>query len=76
MASAFVAKNLIVVLSSTKSCLSSYDICQKVEPQISGGDSNSANEGEIIEGLMQIHDVTLSNLRSRLTKLQVTSASH
>ncbi|KAK7362911.1 hypothetical protein VNO77_05036 [Canavalia gladiata] len=43
----------------------------KVEPQVSGRDSNSTNEGEIIEGLMQTHDVTLSNLRSRLTKLQV-----
>ncbi|XP_061363012.1 katanin p80 WD40 repeat-containing subunit B1 homolog KTN80.1-like isoform X2 [Gastrolobium bilobum] len=43
----------------------------KVEPQISRGYSNSANEEEIIESLMQTHDVTLSNLRSRLTKLQV-----
>ncbi|KAL2627236.1 hypothetical protein AAZX31_07G177000 [Glycine max] len=43
----------------------------KVEPQVFGRDSNSANDGEIIEGLMQTHDVTLSNLRSRLTKLQV-----
>ncbi|XP_014518573.1 katanin p80 WD40 repeat-containing subunit B1 homolog isoform X1 [Vigna radiata var. radiata] len=43
----------------------------KVEPQISIRHSNSANEEEIIEGLMQTHDVTLSNLRSRLTKLQV-----
>ncbi|KAG5113401.1 hypothetical protein JHK82_036670 [Glycine max] len=43
----------------------------KVEPQVLGSNSNSANDGEIIEGLMQTHDVTLSNLRSRLTKLQV-----
>ncbi|KAI4299319.1 hypothetical protein L6164_032788 [Bauhinia variegata] len=43
----------------------------KVEPQISGRDSNSVNEGEIIESLMQTHDITLSTLRSRLTKLQV-----
>ncbi|KAK7327942.1 hypothetical protein VNO77_22035 [Canavalia gladiata] len=43
----------------------------KIEPQISLGNSNSANEGEVIEGLMQTHDVTLSTLRSRLTKLQV-----
>ncbi|XP_027339029.1 katanin p80 WD40 repeat-containing subunit B1 homolog isoform X2 [Abrus precatorius] len=43
----------------------------KIEPQISKGDLNTANEEEIIEGLMQTHDVTLSNLRSRLTKLQV-----
>jgi len=48
---------------------------QKVEPQISIRDSNSSNEEEIIEGLMQTHDVTLSNLRSRLTKLQVSFAS-
>ncbi|XP_061355797.1 katanin p80 WD40 repeat-containing subunit B1 homolog KTN80.2-like [Gastrolobium bilobum] len=47
-------------------------ICEtRVEPQVSGRDSNSANEGKIIERLMQNHDVTLSNLRSRLTKLQV-----
>ncbi|KAK7400502.1 hypothetical protein VNO78_11711 [Psophocarpus tetragonolobus] len=44
---------------------------QKVEPQVFGKDSKSTNEGEIIEGLMQTHDVTLSNLRARLTKLQV-----
>ncbi|KAI9074935.1 hypothetical protein K1719_043098 [Acacia pycnantha] len=43
----------------------------KVEPQVSGRDVNSVNEGEIIEGLMWTHDVTLSSLRSRLTKLQV-----
>ncbi|KAH1102172.1 hypothetical protein GYH30_036637 [Glycine max] len=43
----------------------------KAEPQVLGSDSNSANDGKIIEGLMQTHDVTLSNLRSRLTKLQV-----
>ncbi|KAL5151248.1 Katanin p80 WD40 repeat-containing subunit B1 [Glycine soja] len=43
----------------------------KVEPQIYKEDSNSANEEKIIEGLMQTHDATLSNLRSRLTKLQV-----
>ncbi|XP_054777433.1 katanin p80 WD40 repeat-containing subunit B1 homolog KTN80.2-like isoform X2 [Prosopis cineraria] len=43
----------------------------KGEPQVSGRDVSSANEGEIIEGLMQTHDVTLSSLRSRLTKLQV-----
>ncbi|KAG2410116.1 Katanin p80 WD40 repeat-containing subunit B1-like protein [Vigna angularis] len=36
-----------------------------------GRDSNPANDGEIIEDLLQTHDVTLSNLRSRLTKLQV-----
>nr|KYP61085.1 Katanin p80 WD40 repeat-containing subunit B1 isogeny 1 [Cajanus cajan] len=52
-------------------CNHFFTYCQKVELQDFGGDSNSANEGEIIEGLMQTHDVTLSNLRSRLTKLQV-----
>ncbi|GAU31468.1 hypothetical protein TSUD_386320 [Trifolium subterraneum] len=43
----------------------------KVEPQVSQRDSNSPNEMTIIEGLMETHDATLSNLRSRLTKLQV-----
>ncbi|XP_058755373.1 katanin p80 WD40 repeat-containing subunit B1 homolog KTN80.1-like [Vicia villosa] len=43
----------------------------KVEPQVSLRDSNSSNEMAIIEGLMETHDATLSNLRSRLTKLQV-----
>ncbi|MED6182410.1 hypothetical protein PIB30_028274 [Stylosanthes scabra] len=44
---------------------------QKAEPQLCRGDSNSTNEGEVIEVLMENHDVTLSNLRARLTKLQV-----
>ena len=44
---------------------------QKEEPQISGRESVSANDGCIIEDLMQNHDVLLSGLRSRLTKLQV-----
>ncbi|CAL0300871.1 unnamed protein product [Lupinus luteus] len=43
----------------------------KVEPRIPRGDLDSANEGQIIEALMQTHDVTLSTLRSRITKLQV-----
>ncbi|WJX26561.1 hypothetical protein P8452_15469 [Trifolium repens] len=43
----------------------------KVEPLVSQRDSNSPNEMTIIEGLMETHDATLSNLRSRLTKLQV-----
>ncbi|KAK4858983.1 hypothetical protein QYF36_024854 [Acer negundo] len=43
----------------------------KGEPQISGRDTSSANDAEAIENLMQTHDVFLSSLRSRLTKLQV-----
>ncbi|KAK2644160.1 hypothetical protein Ddye_019355 [Dipteronia dyeriana] len=43
----------------------------KGEPQISGRDTTSANDAEAIENLMQTHDVFLSSLRSRLTKLQV-----
>ena len=49
---------------------------QKDEPKVSERDLNSANEGEIIEGLMQTHDLTLSNLRSRLTKVQVILTAH
>ncbi|KAJ9136215.1 hypothetical protein P3X46_033314 [Hevea brasiliensis] len=41
------------------------------EPQISGRDSISSNYGDISEDLMQTHDVILSTLKSRLTKLQV-----
>lgn len=41
------------------------------EPQISGRDSTSANYKEVIEDLMQSHDVFLNTLKSRLTKLQV-----
>ncbi|XP_031248266.1 katanin p80 WD40 repeat-containing subunit B1 homolog isoform X3 [Pistacia vera] len=41
------------------------------EPQIPGRDTTSANDGEVIENLMQTHDVFISTLRSRLTKLQV-----
>ncbi|XP_023001697.1 katanin p80 WD40 repeat-containing subunit B1 homolog isoform X2 [Cucurbita maxima] len=47
------------------------DNFQKGEPQISGRDSTSANDRDVIEDLMQSHDVFLSTLRSRLTKLQV-----
>ncbi|KAH7568971.1 hypothetical protein JRO89_XS06G0082600 [Xanthoceras sorbifolium] len=43
----------------------------KGEPQISGRDTNSADDAEVIENLMQTHDVFLSTLRSRCTKLQV-----
>ncbi|XWS18331.1 hypothetical protein CRYUN_Cryun32bG0034800 [Craigia yunnanensis] len=41
------------------------------EIQISKGESISANDGNITESLMQMHDMFLSTLRSRLTKLQV-----
>ncbi|XWS19542.1 hypothetical protein CRYUN_Cryun31cG0024600 [Craigia yunnanensis] len=42
-----------------------------IESQISKGESISANDGNITESLMQTHDIFLSTLRSRLTKLQV-----
>ncbi|XWS15690.1 hypothetical protein CRYUN_Cryun34aG0023400 [Craigia yunnanensis] len=41
-----------------------------IESQISKGESISANDGNITESLMQKHDIFLSTLRSRLTKLQ------
>ncbi|GMH05411.1 hypothetical protein Nepgr_007251 [Nepenthes gracilis] len=44
---------------------------QKEEPQISGRESTSTGDVKVIEDLMQNHDVLLSGLRSRLTKLQV-----
>ncbi|KAL0535092.1 hypothetical protein IC582_029412 [Cucumis melo] len=47
------------------------DSSQKGEPQISGRDSTSANDRDVIEDLMQSHDIFLSTLRSRVTKLQV-----
>ncbi|XP_048335425.1 katanin p80 WD40 repeat-containing subunit B1 homolog KTN80.2 isoform X2 [Ziziphus jujuba] len=43
----------------------------KEEPQISGRDSTSTNDRDATEDLMQTHDIFLSTLRSRLTKLQV-----
>ncbi|KAH9748523.1 Katanin p80 WD40 repeat-containing subunit B1 [Citrus sinensis] len=43
----------------------------KGEPQISGRDTPVANEGEAVESLMETHDIFISTLRSRLTKLQV-----
>ncbi|KAJ4703409.1 Katanin p80 WD40 repeat-containing subunit B1-like [Melia azedarach] len=43
----------------------------KEEPQISETDTTSCNDGEVIENLMQTHDIFTSTLRSRLTKLQV-----
>ncbi|XP_039070390.1 katanin p80 WD40 repeat-containing subunit B1 homolog KTN80.1-like [Hibiscus syriacus] len=42
-----------------------------IESQISKGESISANDEKLTESLMQTHDVFLSTLRSRLTKLQV-----
>ncbi|XP_022715940.1 katanin p80 WD40 repeat-containing subunit B1 homolog isoform X3 [Durio zibethinus] len=39
--------------------------------QISKGESFFVNDGNLIESLMQTHDIFLSTLRSRLTKLQV-----
>ncbi|CAK7350671.1 unnamed protein product [Dovyalis caffra] len=41
------------------------------EPQISGRDLTSANYRDVIDDLMQSHDVFLNTLKSRLTKLQV-----
>lgn len=43
----------------------------KEEPEVSGRDLTSANDRDVIEDLMQSHDVFLNNLKSRLTKLQV-----
>ncbi|KAK8524435.1 hypothetical protein V6N13_015458 [Hibiscus sabdariffa] len=42
-----------------------------IESQISKGPSISSDNGNITESLMQMHDIFLSTLRSRLTKLQV-----
>ena len=44
---------------------------QREEPQVSGRESASERDAYIIEDLMQNHDILLSGLRSRLTKLQV-----
>ncbi|KAL7211897.1 hypothetical protein ACSBR2_014703 [Camellia fascicularis] len=41
------------------------------DPQITGREMTSSNDGDLTEDLMQNHDVFLSTLRSRLTKLQV-----
>ncbi|XP_057537542.1 katanin p80 WD40 repeat-containing subunit B1 homolog KTN80.2-like isoform X2 [Amaranthus tricolor] len=41
------------------------------EPQVSGRESASERDAYIIEDLMQNHDILLSGLRSRLTKLQM-----
>lgn len=45
------------------------------EPQISGREPDSADDKDIDEVLMECHEVFLSTLRSRLTKLQVSSLS-
>ncbi|KAL4290517.1 hypothetical protein GQ457_14G010150 [Hibiscus cannabinus] len=42
-----------------------------IESRISKGTSISSDDGNITETLMQTHDIFLSTLRSRLTKLQV-----
>ncbi|WCJ26971.1 hypothetical protein M5689_008748 [Euphorbia peplus] len=44
---------------------------QEEEPQISGRDSIASNHTDISEDIMQNHDMFLSTMRSRLTKLQV-----
>ncbi|CAL5345983.1 unnamed protein product [Camellia sinensis] len=41
------------------------------DPQITGRELTSSNDGDLTEDLIQNHDVYLSTLRSRLTKLQV-----
>ncbi|XP_074269920.1 katanin p80 WD40 repeat-containing subunit B1 homolog KTN80.1-like isoform X2 [Silene latifolia] len=41
------------------------------EPQVSGRKMTSVSDTNVIEDLMQNHDVLLSGLRSRLTKLQM-----
>ncbi|KAK9092391.1 hypothetical protein Syun_027302 [Stephania yunnanensis] len=41
------------------------------QPQTSGNELPYANDENVIEGLIQNHDMLLSSLRSRLTKLQV-----
>ncbi|KAJ4842622.1 hypothetical protein Tsubulata_034106 [Turnera subulata] len=43
----------------------------KEDPEVSGRDLTSANDRDVIEDLMQTHDVFLNTLKSRLTKLQV-----
>ncbi|XP_057433662.1 katanin p80 WD40 repeat-containing subunit B1 homolog KTN80.4-like isoform X2 [Lotus japonicus] len=62
-------RNNILPIPNTMSETDKSPSIPKAEPQISKVDSNS--DVEIIESLMQTHDATLSNLRSRLTKLQV-----
>ncbi|XP_039061745.1 katanin p80 WD40 repeat-containing subunit B1 homolog KTN80.1-like isoform X2 [Hibiscus syriacus] len=42
-----------------------------VESQITKGTSFASDDGNITESIMQTHDIFLSTLRSRLTKLQV-----
>ncbi|KAF5939699.1 hypothetical protein HYC85_023958 [Camellia sinensis] len=44
---------------------------QNGHPQITERELISANDGNVVEDLMQNHDVFLSTLWSRLTKLQV-----
>nr|KJB34817.1 hypothetical protein B456_006G086000 [Gossypium raimondii] len=42
-----------------------------IESQIPKGEPSSATDGSITDNLMQTHDIFVSTLRSRLTKLQV-----
>ncbi|XP_057513549.1 katanin p80 WD40 repeat-containing subunit B1 homolog KTN80.1-like isoform X2 [Actinidia eriantha] len=46
-------------------------LIQDRHPQITGRELKSGNDDKLTEDLMQNHDVFLSSLRSRLTKLQV-----
>lgn len=45
---------------------------QITNTQIVGRAETAESDNSIIENLMQNHDILLSTLRSRLTKLQVT----
>ncbi|TYH53284.1 hypothetical protein ES332_D09G089200v1 [Gossypium tomentosum] len=42
-----------------------------IESQVPKGEPSSATDGSITDNLMQTHDIFVSTLRSRLTKLQV-----
>ncbi|RVW46323.1 hypothetical protein CK203_075861 [Vitis vinifera] len=48
----------------------------KGQPQISGRESTAASEENTIEDVIQNHDLFISTLRSRLTKLQVILAGN
>ncbi|KAJ8761469.1 hypothetical protein K2173_001602 [Erythroxylum novogranatense] len=51
--------------------MGSHRPLSREDPQISGQEPMCANSRDITEDLMQTHDVFLSGLKSRLTKLQV-----
>ncbi|THG11215.1 hypothetical protein TEA_030198 [Camellia sinensis var. sinensis] len=72
-----LVNGVAVVQGRTRSLVEMFERRERLnsdenrDPQITGRELTSSNDGDLTEDLMQNHDVFLSTLWSRLTKLQV-----